>query len=41
LGRLWQGIKGLWRTSHVTVRVMIVLALAVLLVYTVYSLFAG
>ena len=40
LGRFWQGVKGLWRSSHVAVRVMIVFALAVLLVYAVYSLFA-
>ena len=39
LGRFWQGLKGLWRSWHVAVRVMIVFALAVLLVYAVYSLF--
>jgi hypothetical protein len=41
LGRFWQRVKGLWRSSHLTIRVMIVFALAVLLVYAVYSLFAG
>jgi hypothetical protein len=41
LGRFWQGVKGLWQGSHVVVRVMIVCALAILLVHTVYSLFAG
>jgi hypothetical protein len=41
LGRFWQGVKGLWQGSHVVVRVMIVCALAILLVRTVYSLFAG
>jgi len=41
LGRFWQGIKGLWRGSHVVVRVMIACALAILLVRVVYSLFAG
>jgi hypothetical protein len=41
LGRLWAPIGNLWRSSHVTVKVMIVLALATLLVYAIYSLFAG
>jgi hypothetical protein len=41
LGKFWQGVRGLWRSSHVTVKVMIVCALAILLVYAVYSLFAG
>jgi hypothetical protein len=41
LGRFWQWVIGLWRSSHVTVKVMIVCALAILLVYAVYSLFAG
>ena len=41
LGRFWQGVRDLWRNSHVTVRIMIVFALAVLLVYAVYTLFAG
>ena len=41
LGRLWASIGDLWRSSHVTVKVMIVLALATLLVYAIYSLFAG
>ena len=41
LGKFWQGIKGLWQGAHVVVRVMIVCALAILLVHTVYSLFAG
>jgi hypothetical protein len=41
LGRFWRGVKDLWRNSHVAVRIMIVLALAVMLVYTVYTLFAG
>jgi len=41
VGRFWQGVKGLWRSSHVTVKVMIVCALAILLVYAVYSLYVG
>jgi hypothetical protein len=41
VGRFWQGVKSMWRNSHVTVKVMIVFALAVLLAYAVYSLFAG
>jgi hypothetical protein len=41
LGKFWQGVTGLWRSSHVTVKVMIVCALAILLIYAVYSLFAG
>jgi hypothetical protein len=41
LGKFWQEITDLWRSSHVTVKVMIVCALANLLVYAVYSLFAG
>ena len=41
LGKFWQGFKGLWQGAHVVVRVMIVCALAILLVHTVYSLFAG
>ena len=41
LGRLWAPIGDLWRSSHVTVKAMIVLALATLLVYAIYSLFAG
>ena len=41
LGRFWQWVKDLWHGSHVVVRVMIVCALAILLVHTAYSLFAG
>ena len=41
VGRFWRGIKDQWRSSHVTVRVMIVCALAILLVYAVHYLFAG
>jgi uncharacterized protein (TIGR02611 family) len=41
LGSFWRWLKGLWRTSHVVVKVMIVFALAVLLVYAIFSLFAG
>jgi hypothetical protein len=41
LGRFWKGARDLWRGSHVVVRVMIVCALAILLVHTVYSLFVG
>jgi len=41
LGRFWRGVRDLWRNSHITVRIMIVFALAVLLVYAVYTLFAG
>jgi hypothetical protein len=41
LGRFWGWIKGLWRSSHVAVKTMIVFALATLLVYAFYSLFAG
>ena len=41
LGRFWQWVKDLWHGSHVVVRVMIVCAFAILLVYTAYSLFAG
>jgi hypothetical protein len=41
LGSFWRWLKGLWRTSHVVVKVMIVFALAFLLVYAIFSLFAG
>jgi len=41
IGRFFRWVKGLWRSSHVAIRAMIVFALAVLLVYVVYSLFAG
>jgi hypothetical protein len=41
LGRFWGWIKGVWQASHVTIKVMIVIALAILLIYAVYSLFAG
>ena len=41
LGRFWAWIGGLWRSSHVAVKAMIVLALAALLIYAIYSLFAG
>jgi hypothetical protein len=41
LGRLWAPIGGLWRSSPVAVKAMIVFALATLLVYAIYSLFAG
>jgi hypothetical protein len=41
LGRFWQRVKDLWHASHVFVRVMIACALAILLVHTAYSLFAG
>jgi hypothetical protein len=41
VGKVWRWSKGLWRSSHVTVKVMIVFALAILLIYGVRSLFAG
>ena len=41
LGRVWQRIKDLWHASHIVVKVMIVCALAILLIHTVYSLFDG
>ena len=41
LGRFWRWLKGLWWNSHIVVKVMIVFALAVLLVYAIFSLFAG
>jgi hypothetical protein len=41
LGRFWSWINGLWRTSHVGMKAMIVFALAILLVYGVYWLFTG
>ncbi|HEX5850411.1 MAG TPA: PGPGW domain-containing protein [Rubrobacter sp.] len=41
LGRVWHRIKDLWHALHVVVKVMIVCALAILLIHTVYSLFDG
>jgi hypothetical protein len=41
LGRFWRRTGALWRSSHVAVRAMIVFALAILLFYGLYSLFAG
>ena len=40
-GKFWRWVKGLWRGVHVAVKVTIVCALAILLVYAVYSLLAG
>jgi Putative transmembrane protein (PGPGW) len=41
LGRFWRWIKGLWRSSPAAVKATILLAFATVLVYGVYSLFAG
>ena len=41
LGRFWRWIKGLWRSSHIAVKVMIIFALAILLVRATYPLIAG
>jgi uncharacterized protein (TIGR02611 family) len=41
MGRFWRWIKGLWRSTNVAVKVMIVFALAILLVYGGYRLFTG
>ena len=41
LGRFGRWVKGLWRSSPAVVRATIIFALATLLVYTIYSLFAG
>ena len=41
LGRLGRWIKGMWRSSSVVMRVLVVLACAALLAYGAYSLFAG
>jgi hypothetical protein len=41
LGRVWAPIGGLWRSSHVAVKAMIVFVLATLVVYALYSVFAG
>ena len=41
LGRFWAPIGGLWRSSHVAVKIMIVLALATLVIYAMYSAFTG
>jgi uncharacterized protein (TIGR02611 family) len=41
LGRFGRWVKGLWRSSPAVVRATIIFVLATLLVYTIYSLFAG
>ena len=41
LGRLWQWIRGVWRTSSAAVKVLVVLAFASLLVAGAYTLFVG
>lgn len=41
VGRFWRWIRGLWRSSPLAVKVMLVFALAVLVVYGIYALFAG
>jgi hypothetical protein len=41
LGRFGRWIRGAWRSSPIAVKVLVVLALAVLLAYGVYTLFAG
>ncbi|HJQ28388.1 MAG TPA: PGPGW domain-containing protein [Rubrobacter sp.] len=41
LGKLWRWIRGVWRTSPSTVKVLVVLAFAALLVDGAYTLFAG
>ena len=41
LGRLGRWIKGVWRSSPAVIRVLVVLACAVLLAYGAYTLFAG
>ncbi|HEX6709938.1 MAG TPA: PGPGW domain-containing protein [Rubrobacter sp.] len=41
LGRMWRWIRGVWRTSPSTVKVLVVLAFAALLVDGVYTLFVG
>ena len=41
LGRFWRWIKGLWRGSPAAVKATILFAFATVLVYGVYSLFAG
>jgi hypothetical protein len=41
LGRLWRWIRGVWRTSPSTVKVLVVLAFVALLVEGAYTLFVG
>jgi uncharacterized protein (TIGR02611 family) len=41
LGRFWRWIKGLWRSSPAAVKATILFAFATVLVYGIYSLFAG
>ena len=41
LGRFWRWIKGLWRSSPAAVKATILFAFTTVLVYGVYSLFAG
>ena len=41
LGRFGRWIRGAWRSSPIAVKVLVVLALAVLLAYGVYMRFAG
>jgi hypothetical protein len=41
LGRLGRWIKGMWRSSPFAVKALISFALATLLVYAAYTLFAG
>jgi hypothetical protein len=41
LGRSWRWIRGLWRSSPNTVKVLVILSLVALLVYGAYALFVG
>ena len=41
LGRFGRWIKGVWRSSPVVIRVLVVLACAALLAYGAHTLFAG
>jgi len=41
LGRLGRWIKGLWRDSPAALKAMVIFVFATLLIYGVYSLFAG
>jgi hypothetical protein len=41
LGRMWRWIRGVWRTSPSTVKILVVLAFVALVVDGVYTLFVG
>src|ERR671920_278311 len=41
LGRSWRWIRGPWRSSPNTVKVLVILSLVALLVYGAYALFVG